>query len=184
MDDEARSDLVKAFTSLPARIYLDSSTLQRMFDYGGELFENEPFVPSQRAARVPGLAQDLEALRKIFIINKRAMFEFVVTRASLHEVSNRAQPSYTQWVRDVEDTWLIQSEGLSPWTTDQPRIGSVSAKDWVLIADALNTDCDAFLTMDGPLLTQAPVIEHKTGLRVMRPTTFWDLLAPWARLYT
>jgi hypothetical protein len=76
------------------------------------------------------------------------------------------QPSYTQWVRDVEDTWLIQSAGLSPEATDQPRIGSVSTKDWVLIADALNTECDVFLTMDGPLVAQASVIERKTGLKV------------------
>ena len=47
----------------------------------------------------------------IFMVNERAMFEFVVTEASLREVVNRTHPGYTQWVYDVLDTWLIQSEG-------------------------------------------------------------------------
>jgi hypothetical protein len=34
----------------------------------------------------------------IFIVNERAMFEFVVTEAGLREVVNQTRPSYTQWV--------------------------------------------------------------------------------------
>lgn len=52
-------------------------------------------------------------LRMIFMVNERAMFEFVVTEASLREVVNRTRPGYTQWVYDVLDTWLIQSEARS-----------------------------------------------------------------------
>lgn len=47
----------------------------------------------------------------IFKVNERAMFEFVVTEASLREVEARNKPRFTQWVYDVLDTWLIQSEG-------------------------------------------------------------------------
>jgi hypothetical protein len=34
----------------------------------------------------------------IFTVNQRAMFEFVVTEASLREVVNRTRPGCTQWV--------------------------------------------------------------------------------------
>lgn len=67
--------------------------------------------------------------------------------------------------------------------TGHERPASVSKKDWRLLRDALALDCDGFLTMERRLPTQAPVIARTTGLRVLRPTTYWSLLAPWARLY-
>ena len=63
------------------------------------------------------------------------------------------------------------------------RFGNISAKDRCLPQDALDVGCDAFLTMERRLPTQAPFIERVTGLRVMRPTIYWSLLAPWAALY-
>ena len=60
---------------------------------------------------VQGLADEIDALRMIFMVNERAMFEFVVTEASLREVVNRTRPGYTQWVYDVLDTWLYSVRG-------------------------------------------------------------------------
>jgi hypothetical protein len=177
------SDPLARFAALPRRLYLDTTVLSRMSRYSGVVFEGEPLVPTGRAARNPLMARDIEALRKIFIVNQRAMFEFVVTEASLREVAAKADAQFMQWVRDVEDTWLVQSAGERQPVTNRPQIGSISVKDWALITDSLNTACEAFLTMDGPLASQAPVILRKTGLRVMRPTTYWDLLAPWAPLW-
>src|SRR5689334_4261669 len=97
-DTAGQDDPVKAWLSLPRRIYLDTSTLQKLYDFGGEVFENEPFEPVGRAARVRGLDDEIEALRMIFAVNERAMFEFVVTEASLREVRARDKPQFTQWV--------------------------------------------------------------------------------------
>jgi hypothetical protein len=186
---DARADdgLVGAWTSLPRRIYLDTSTLQKLHDFGGEVFEGEPFVPVGRAAKVKGLAGELDALWMIFLVNQRAMFEFVVTEASLREVVARDKSRFTQWVFDVLDTWLIQSEGEEqpqPGTTfDDSRFGMISAMDRRLLQDALDWRCDAFMTMERRLPTAAVFIERETGLRVMRPSTYWRLLAPWASLY-
>jgi hypothetical protein len=46
----------------------------------------------------------------------------------------------------------------------------------------LSTKCDAFLTMDTKLESQGGFIERATGLRVLHPTRYWELLEPWARL--
>src|SRR4051812_22640630 len=173
--------------SLPRRIYLDTSTLQKLYDFGGEIFENEPFEPVGRAARVGGLGGETEALRMIFAVNERAMFEFVVTEASLREVVARDRPGFTQRVYDVLDTWLIQSEGEelpTPGTTlEDRRFGMISVKDRRLLQEALDWRCDAFMTMERRLPTAAPFIERETGLRVMRPTTYWGLLSRLAKLY-
>jgi hypothetical protein len=184
----ASDDPVTAWLSLPRRIYLDTSTLQKLFDYGGVIFEGEPFEPVGRAARVKGLSDELDALRMIFLVNERAMFEFVVTEASLREVERRYEPRYTQWVYDVLDTWLIQSaseEPPAPGTTfEDRRFGMISVKDRQLLQEALDWGCDAFMTMERRLPTAAAFIEHETGLRrVMRPTTYWGLLDRWANLY-
>lgn len=176
-------ETVATFASLPTRTYLDTSVLQQLFDFGGLLWEDEPFDPTPRASKVSTLQDDLEALRRIFEVNDRAHFEFVVTAASLAEVQGRGDPRYTQWVRDVEDTWLIQSEGADYQRQLRQRLGSVSVTDWALIADALDTACDAFLTMDRPLASQAPVIERKTDLKVLTPPRYWTLLERWAALW-
>lgn len=90
---------------------------------------------------------------------------------------------YTKWVRDVEDTWLIQSENVVHEPVAVERLGSVSSKDWLLVHDALTTSCDGFLTVDRPLANQAPILVRKTGLRLLLPADHWALLARWAPLW-
>jgi hypothetical protein len=60
-DTAERDDPVRAWLSLPRRIYLDTSTLQNLYDFGGEIFEGEPFEPVGRAARVQGQAAEIGA---------------------------------------------------------------------------------------------------------------------------
>jgi hypothetical protein len=60
----------------------------------------------------------------------------------------------------------------------------ISKKDRIVLQDALDHGCDAFLTTEHKLPEAAAGhVELKTGLRIMRPTEYWGLLAPWAALY-
>ena len=169
--------------SLPRRLYLDSGVLQVLFDYGETIWEDEPFVPTPRDRDVAGRREDVDALRFIMAINERAHFEFVVTAASIREVDNRGERRYAIWVRDVLDTWLVQSEGEEPVVLDRDRDPNVSTKDWLLLRDALAHRCDTFLTVDGPLVGQGANVEGRLGIRLLRPTTYKALLEPWADLY-
>ena len=182
-DDE----LVNAWSSLPRRIYLDTCTLQSMYEFDGVIFEDEPLDPSSRAATIEGLPEQLEALRKILIVNERAMFEFVITKTSLREVKARNRGRYTQWVHDIRDPCLVQSAGYEPprWgmTFYKPHFGMISKADRILLQDALDFGCDGFMTVEKKLPRNAEHIERWTGLQVMRPTKYWSLLAPWAALY-
>ena len=115
----------------------------------------------------------------------------VVTDASLREVEGRNRPGYTQWVLDVQDTWLVQLAGEGEPTKavrvyavfNEPRFGNISAKDRKLLQDAVDAHCDAFLTMERRLATAADFVERETGIRIMRPSTYWGLLDRWANLY-
>src|SRR5258708_14314149 len=80
-DTAERDDPVRPWLSLPRRIYLDTSTLQKLYDFGGGIFQGEPFRPVRRAAPVHGLADEIHALRRIFMVNERARFDFVGTHA-------------------------------------------------------------------------------------------------------
>jgi len=177
---------VEAWLTLPRRIYLDTGTLQTLYDYGETLWENEPFEPLRRDRQVPGLSDELDALRNIFLVNERAHFEFAVTEASLREVAARNERGYTQWVDDVLDSWLVSSEGekSAPTSTfDDPRFGNISVKDRRLLQEALDVGCDAFMTIERRLPTAAAFVEKTTGLRILRPTVYWALLQPFANLY-
>jgi len=71
------------FESLPQRIFLDSSILQRIYDYGGFIWENEPLSSTDVLWEIPQGIEDLTALRNIFFVHQRAMWEFIISRNSL-----------------------------------------------------------------------------------------------------
>jgi hypothetical protein len=56
-------------------------------------------------------------------------------------------------------------------------------KDRRLLQKALDVGCDAFMTIERRLPAVAPFVEKTTGLRILRPTTYWALLQPLAGLY-
>ena len=131
-------ETTQAWLDLPRRVYLDTSTLQTVYDFIEVIFEGVPFLPRGRAAGVEGFADELAALRHVFLVNERAQFEFAVTCASLREVAARDWPAFTRWVLDVLDAWLIQSEGetaVSSATFDDRRFDKSAHR----IADSCRT---------------------------------------------
>ena len=59
----------------------------------------------------------------------------------------------------------------------------ISKNDRILVQDALDLRCDALLTMEQNLPDTAEHVDRKTGFVIMRPTTYWELLDRWSKLY-
>ena len=95
------------FESLPHRIFLDSSTLQVLEQHGGQIWEDEALAGDDSINRIPDGPQTVEALRRIFLVNERAPWEFAVSENSLREVAAKGNSRYLQWAYDVLDHWEV-----------------------------------------------------------------------------
>jgi hypothetical protein len=179
----------------PDRIFLDSSALQTLHDYGGFVWENEEPPPGDRIFRVPRGYEELEALRAIFFVNQRGLFEFALSSHSFIEIAAKQDTSYLRWAHDVLHHWEACLAGYETGAftgtgpamatrVNEPVFNYLSAKDRLLIRDAVELECDGFLTMERRLPRNASHLRREIGLLVARPTELWALLRPWARLFT
>ena len=179
------------FEDIPRRIFLDSSALQTLQDYGEFLYEKEPLAATDRIHRDPKGIAKLEALRLIMQVAERAPFEFALSRTSFIEVHGKGDFRYIQWAYDVLDHWLACLEESGEPSGNSAALAAINSNsygylgegDRALLRDAIGLDCDAFLTMENKLPKNASHIERTLGVRVLSPIEFWEYLQPWAALF-
>ncbi len=175
------------FEGLPRRVFLDSSTLQTMHRYGEFIFENIEPPSTDRIYQVPAGIEDLDSLRAICFVNKRGAIELAISGHSFDEVAAKGDSSYVQWAYDILGYWqgcLAAYGHHSPYSgigsvraarLDGPSFGYLSAEDRLLIRDALELECDAFLTMESRLPKNAEHLWRQVQLRILRPSEYRSL---------
>jgi hypothetical protein len=180
-----------AFEALPRRIFLDSCTAQTLRDYGGYIFEGEPIPASDRIHRVTDGIGNLDALRDIFLVNERAQFEWIVSQGSMQEAHDKGDPGHMQWLWDIADHSEVCLQGAGPTPESEtlaarlyePKFGYLSEKDRLLLQHAVFLRCEAFLTVERRLPSNREHVERELGIRILTPTTHWEMLRPWAALW-
>jgi hypothetical protein len=183
-------------SELPWRLFLDSSTLQTLQDYGEFIYDGGEIDSDDKLWTIPNGFDNVDALRMIMFLGKRAPFEFVLSDTSLREVADRRRPDYLQWAFDVLDHWeacLDAYDDTYPAFSgkgeevaaklESDRFGYLGLKDRELIRDAVLLECDAFLTVECRLPKNAAHLERELGIKVLRPIDYWRLVHPWARLF-
>jgi hypothetical protein len=181
----------RALETLPRRIFLDSCTAQTLRDYGGFIYEGEPIPDADRIRRIPDGVANLDALRNVFLVSERAMFEWIVSERSLHEARDKDDPCHMRWLWDIANhsTNCLNAEGPTPQSEEladrlaEPKFGYLSEKDRLLLQDAVFLRCEAFLTMERRLPRNAVHIGRELGIEVLTPIAYWDILGPWAALW-
>lgn len=179
------------FESLPRRIFLDSCTAQMLRDYGSYIYEGEPIANHDRIHRVTDGIANINALRNIFLVSERAMFEWIVSRGSMVEAQDKRDPGHMRWLWDIANHSEICLEAEGPTAEsetlgtrlDEPKFGYLSQKDRRLLREAIVLHCEAFLTAERRLPRNANHIARELGILVLTPITHWDMLRPWAALW-
>jgi hypothetical protein len=91
----AATSTLQRFAVLPRRLFLDSSTLQTIMGYGEFIWENVEPSHGDRAYRLHGFVDDLDALRMILRVNQRAALDIVVSPKGLAEVNDKRDAAYS-----------------------------------------------------------------------------------------
>ena len=140
---------------------------------------------------MPDGIANIEALRDIFSINERALFEWIVSRGSMQEARDKGDPGHMQWLREIADHSEICLEVDGPTAESEilaarlhePKFGYLSEKDGLLLRHAIILRCEAFLTVERRLPRNAAHIEREVGIRILTPMAHWPLLQPYAALW-
>jgi hypothetical protein len=181
----------RSFESLPRRIFLDSCTAQTLRNYGSNIYEGEPVEDSDRIQRVPDGLANIDALRNIFLINERALFEWIVSHNSLREAHDKRDAGHMQWLWDIADHSEVCLEDDGATTESEAhaarlcetKFGYLSHKDRMLLHDAIFLRCEAFLTVERRLPRNAEHIQRELGIEIITPIMHWKMLRPWAALW-
>jgi len=195
MSEGSENNSAIAFDELPRRIFLDSSTLQTLQDYGEFIYDNCFPPETDRIYSIPDGFTNIDALRAIMFVNQRSNFEFALSYNSLQEVLARGDHTYLQWCLDVIDYWesCLGAYYPSPFSgvgdeiakkLYNPSFGYLSHKDRLLLRDAITLECQAFLTMERRLPKNKEHIKEHLRILILQPIDYWSLLKPWTRLYT
>ena len=194
---ESTPPTTEQFSKLPKRLFLDSSTLQAMHSYGEFIYDGGDIAPWDRLWAVTNGPENIRALREIMFVGKRATYELVLSSHSLEEVAQRRSAAYLQWAFDIVEYWesllaVYRESGVPAFRGHgiftalelaSPSFGYLSNKDRLLLSDALELECDAFITMDRKLLRNVAHFESRAPMRILEPVAYWDLLRPWAPLF-
>lgn len=194
------SDILKKFQSLPGRLLVDTCVLNLIQDEGAYIWNGE----ITRSLEQKDVASELRALRLIFQINERAMFQFVVSPLTIGELAAikdfNERESRIRWALDVLDTWQItiwetkdntvrQRRSLTPEFVElEKKLCKIpdlnrSPYDRLLLLETRMANCDAFLTTDYKTILRHKKQLHKLGIRVLLPSEFLVLLQPFIGLW-
>jgi hypothetical protein len=182
-------------SEIPSRVFLDSSTLQTLQDYGEFIYDGGEIAQENRIWSIPDGFKNIDALRQIIIVASNASFQMALSHNSLKEVLDRGRYDYLQWALEMLDYWesclAAYEDSSSAFSGNgvivsaklqENQFGYLSTKDAILIRDAVALECNVFLTMERKLPRSAVHIEQNLGIKVLQPIGYWDLLKPWAAL--
>ena len=181
---------------VPSRVFLDTCVVNFMLEFGEQIHDgaNLPSVSPREAA-------DIEALRDLWIVGQRAMWQLAISPYTYSEIARTQDPGKLQqlhvWFQELWQYWrsiieqtddlpsFVEAEDIrvrtlvSEYLSCLPDVG-----DRVLICDALVYRCDLFCTRDW-----TTVLKHRSELRglpieIVTPSEWWAKVHPYAGLWT
>lgn len=186
---------------LPKRIFLDTSVVNKVVEFGEYLFDDYLAGSSLREyKRRPSEDQeDIDALHYLFQVYQRLCMPMCVSQTTLCELGRTMDSDkrnhLLQYAGEVIDHWLTGVDTRRPTAikSDEFKDTCVSISqnltflpddgDRLLFAEAVLFGCDAFLTMDRKTIWCHREQLGIYGVRVLRPHELWKEMLPWAPLW-
>lgn len=175
--------------TLPRRVFLDTNVINRLVEWGAQIFEFEAIPPETDQT----LANDIEALMHVLYGSERTCLELVASTKSLEELSNTPDPAWRRSLLGygVEFVHHNATNEERRFAIDFGRrlIGSqfVAAlpdrADQELIAHAIALRCDTFCTCDRKSIVKKRD-RVRLPIRVLTPVEWWAHVKPWAGLWS
>jgi len=185
---------VTSLAGIPKRIFLDSSVLQTMHDYGEFLWDGGEITPNNPIWTIPDGIENLNALRNFIFVQQRLSLELALSAYSFTEVLAKGDSSYLNWAYEILAYWqALLDEYSTPIFTgkgvelaqklDKPSFGYLGTGDRRLIQDAVKLECDVFLTVERRLPKNKAHIKKELGISILTPIPLWVTIEPWAAMF-
>ncbi|HEC78698.1 MAG TPA: hypothetical protein ENI34_06100 [candidate division WOR-3 bacterium] len=184
------------FEEIPGRVFLDTSSLNFILEYGEHIFDgmSSPTTLSKR------IINDIEAFYNIFLTGKRASWQLAIspfTYKEIIETQDATKKYYLEnWFMDVWHCWLNildQNDDLPSFLeAEHARIKLLSSgilnilpdiEDRILICDAVVYRCDCFCTRDWRTILKYRDYLKSLPIKILTPSEWWDLIKSYAGLW-
>ena len=180
---------------IPGRVFLDTCVVNFMLDYGPQIHDGVSLPPVS-----PREATDIEALRCIYVLGRRAMWQLAISPYTYAEIAQTRDQERLGglhlWFQELWQYWrstieqnndlpsFIEAEDIRVRTLISDYLSCLpDVADRVLICDALVYRCDLFCTRDW-----TTILKHRSTLRglpleIVTPAEWWAKLRPYAGLW-
>jgi len=179
---------------IPGRVLLDTNVVNFILDWG-EAIHDGGEIPPQVSAQD---AEDILALRDIWLTGQRASWQLAISPLTYDEVSATTDPvrraALEGWFGEL---WLYWRELFDQYQLSDDHADSLARQlvpsdilaalpdlpDRALLAHAIAYKCDAFCTRD-----RKTILRHRDKLtlvpiRVLTPTEWWAAVSGYAGLW-
>ena len=188
--------------NLPSRIFIDTNVVQYMNDFGEAIFENfnhnyPIYVDSKGKRIIEGtfLHSQLDALRQIVAGIDRTSIEFAVSMGVFTEILEKNDRSLHNWFYELYNYWNTASqqyvngaftgEGkllLRKIQSDESIKSAFSKKDFIIVSDAIELECDSILTCD-KFRNRQSWMQKRYGVSILYPTDLMIILYKFQALW-
>ena len=183
---------------------MDTNIVQNLHSFGEFIFErvSTPDLEKKLSTLGPRVTADIYALADFMALGVRSRWPLAVSPGTLREFTAIQDPNkriaLTAWEQRLT-AYFAENFDQSQGETEDSSYGEIAhftflqrsrmadllqafpdKQDQQLFIDAVERDCDIFLTMDYKTIWQHRDKVKQFGIRVMRPVELLEYVRPWA----
>jgi hypothetical protein len=184
------------YIQIPKRVFLDTSVLNFIFDYGEYIFDG--LIPQESFKS--HIIEDINALHNIFLTGKRASWQIAISHLTFEEISKTRcldkRYHLKSWFYEVWSYWSEIYNNSKEELTYKDELylkEYLLSKDFFkyfpdkedreLICDAILFRCNYFCTRDWKSILKYRNKLESLPINIVTPMEWWRIIYPLAGLF-